>query len=79
MAIAALIIAILAFLMAAANLIIYLAKGVFSTHTIQYVSAESMIPGSAGKNGKGPDPMDSFEEFNVGGKDGPMEAALKKV
>lgn len=40
MDVAALIIAILAFVMASANLIVYLSKNVFSTHTIQMQPVE---------------------------------------
>jgi hypothetical protein len=63
----ALIIAILAFLMASANLIIYLAKAVFSTHQIQMVPVETL----AQKNGK--PIVDEFEDFDMSG---PMDAVL---
>jgi hypothetical protein len=43
MDIAALIIAILAFLMASANLVIYLSKHVFSSHTIQLQPVSELV------------------------------------
>lgn len=61
MDLAALIIAILAFLMASANLIIYLAKNVFSSHTIQMQPIDSLLSGTT----KAPDPLtDNFTEFD---------------
>lgn len=58
MALAALIIAILAFIMAGANLVIYLSKNVFSTHTVQLQPVENFIgPKSV--------PDDSLTEFDA--------------
>lgn len=68
MDLAALIIAILAFLMAAANMIIYLAKGVFSTHQIQMVPVETIA------QGKGKLVEDEYTDFDM---EGPMDSALK--
>ncbi len=59
MAAAALIIALLAFAMATANLVIYLSKNVFSSHTIQMVPAESL------PIGKQKEESDPFHEFDV--------------
>lgn len=57
MDIAALIIAILAFLMASANLVVYLAKHVFSSHTIQLQPIENL--------GKPEAMPDLFQEFDA--------------
>ncbi len=71
MDLAALIIAILAFLMASANLIVFLAKNVFSSHVVQMVPAETLVPN---KGVSIPEPELTFEEFDAPSA---MDLALK--
>lgn len=72
MDIAAFVIALLAFVMASANLIIYLSKNVFSSHTIQMQPIDDLFSGIPKQGHALPD---SFEEF-----DGPsaVDLAMKE-
>lgn len=68
MAIAALILSVIALFMSGALLIVFLAKNVFSSHTIQMVPADSLVGNGNSK------PMGSeFLEFDAPSA---MEAAL---
>lgn len=59
MAVAALILAILALLVSCSTLVIYLAKNVFSSHVVQMVPADSLLPKQNSR------PMDEpFDEFD---------------
>jgi hypothetical protein len=72
MMIAAIILSTLSLLVSLATLVIFLAKNVFSSHVIQYVPAESMMPANS-KPGKTMD--DELEEFDFRS---PMDAAFEE-